>query len=54
MNPDGSHPRTTLAFRASDRALVLAGDVGAYNSAHGDAPVSEAVSGVTVSIHPRL
>ena len=34
MNPDGSHPRTSAAYRATDGALVLTGDVAAYNAAH--------------------
>ncbi|OJT10617.1 hypothetical protein TRAPUB_12865 [Trametes pubescens] len=34
VNPDGSHPRTRVAVRARDGALVLTGDVGAYNEAH--------------------
>ncbi|KAI0755582.1 hypothetical protein C8Q74DRAFT_1373364 [Fomes fomentarius] len=41
VNPDGSHPRTTLAYSESDGALVLTGDVSAYNQAHPDAQVSE-------------
>ncbi|KAH9850985.1 hypothetical protein C2E23DRAFT_860967 [Lenzites betulinus] len=33
VNPDGSHPRTRVAARARDGALVLTGDVAAYNAA---------------------
>ncbi|PIL34555.1 hypothetical protein GSI_03333 [Ganoderma sinense ZZ0214-1] len=41
VNPDGSHVNTVLAHGASAGALVLTGDVDAYNRAHPDAPVSE-------------
>ncbi|KAM5545484.1 hypothetical protein V8D89_000522 [Ganoderma adspersum] len=41
VNPDGSHASTTLAHSAFDNALVLTGDVNAYNRAHPDSPVSE-------------
>ena len=46
VNPDGSHASTVLAHSASDDALILTGDVDAYNRAHPDAPVSEVVSDV--------
>ncbi|KAI0668218.1 hypothetical protein C8Q78DRAFT_1081603 [Trametes maxima] len=41
VNPDGSHPKTRVAYRARDGALFLAGDVGAYNAAHAGDPVAE-------------
>ncbi len=44
VNPDGSHPRTRVAVRARDGALVLTGDVGAYNEAHKGDVVYEVVS----------
>ncbi len=46
VNPDGSHASTILAYSASDNALVLTGDVSAYNRAHADSPVSEVVSDI--------
>ncbi|KAI0697186.1 hypothetical protein C8T65DRAFT_755526 [Cerioporus squamosus] len=42
VNPDGSHAKTTLAYSAADGALLLVGDVDAYNQAHPDAPLAEA------------
>ena len=59
MNPDGSHASTVLAHSTStsasdnDGALVLTGDVDAYNRAHPDAPVSEVVS-ARASLSPSL
>lgn len=50
MNPDGSHPRTRVAVRARDGALVLTGDVAAYNQAHPGDVVYEVVS---AAIAPR-
>ncbi|KAI1793753.1 hypothetical protein LXA43DRAFT_204475 [Ganoderma leucocontextum] len=41
VNPDGSHARSVLAYSASDDALLLTGDVSAYNRAHPGSPVSE-------------
>ncbi|KAI0643357.1 hypothetical protein C8Q79DRAFT_173822 [Trametes meyenii] len=41
VNPDGSHPKTRVAYRARDGALFLAGDVDAYNAAHAGDPVAE-------------
>ncbi|KAI0824441.1 hypothetical protein BC628DRAFT_1420175 [Trametes gibbosa] len=41
VNPDGSHPKTEVAMRVRDGALVLTGDVGAYNRAHAQDPVYE-------------
>ena len=54
MNPDGSHASTVLAHSASAGALVLTGDVDAYNRAHPDAPVEEVVSGVHVPLSLSL
>ncbi|TFK86969.1 hypothetical protein K466DRAFT_565680 [Polyporus arcularius HHB13444] len=42
VNPDGAHAKTTLAYSATDGALLLTGDVDAYNQAHPEAPVAEA------------
>ncbi|RDX45958.1 hypothetical protein OH76DRAFT_917500 [Lentinus brumalis] len=42
VNPDGAHAKTTLAYSAIDGALLLAGDIDAYNQAHPEAPVTEA------------
>lgn len=50
VNPDGSHPRTRVAVRAGDGALVLTGDVAAYNQAHPGDVVYEVVS---AAIAPR-
>ncbi|CDO69730.1 hypothetical protein BN946_scf184697.g2 [Trametes cinnabarina] len=41
VNPDGSHPRTHVAYSARDGALLLTGDVDAYNEAHPDDALSE-------------
>ncbi|KAI8977795.1 hypothetical protein BD414DRAFT_155933 [Trametes punicea] len=41
VNPDGSHPKTRVAYSAHDGSLVLTGDVDAYNKAHPDDPVTE-------------
>ncbi|RPD52393.1 hypothetical protein L226DRAFT_258859 [Lentinus tigrinus ALCF2SS1-7] len=42
VNPDGSHPKTTLAYSTTDGALLLTGDIDAYNQAHPSAPLVEA------------
>ena len=48
VNPDGSHPKTTLAYisspssSSSDTALLLTGDIDAYTDT--EAHVVEAVS----------
>ncbi|KAI9059839.1 hypothetical protein FKP32DRAFT_1605769 [Trametes sanguinea] len=41
VNPDGSHPKTRVAYNAHNGTLVLTGDVDAYNKAHADEPVTE-------------
>ncbi|KAH9895703.1 hypothetical protein C8Q73DRAFT_447216 [Cubamyces lactineus] len=41
VNPDGSHPRTRVAYSARDGTLFLTGDVGAYGAAHPEDLVSE-------------
>ncbi|KAI0370749.1 hypothetical protein BV20DRAFT_1035697 [Pilatotrama ljubarskyi] len=41
VNPDGSHPKTRVAYSARDGSLVLTGDVAAYQQAHPDDHVSE-------------
>ncbi|KAL7278242.1 hypothetical protein ACG7TL_008218 [Trametes sanguinea] len=41
VNPDGSHPKTRVAYNAHNGTLLLTGDVDAYNLAHADEPLSE-------------
>ncbi|KAI0738193.1 hypothetical protein C8Q80DRAFT_262862 [Daedaleopsis nitida] len=41
VNPDGSHPKTSIVYVPSTKTLTLVGDVSAYNQAHPDAPASE-------------
>ncbi|KAI0354441.1 hypothetical protein OH77DRAFT_502305 [Trametes cingulata] len=41
VNPDGSHPKTRVAYSARDGSLILTGDVGAYQQAHPNDNVSE-------------
>ncbi|OSC97168.1 hypothetical protein PYCCODRAFT_1472054 [Trametes coccinea BRFM310] len=41
VNPDGSHPKTRVAYNAHNGTLLLTGDVDAYNQAHADEPLSE-------------
>ncbi len=54
VNPDGAHAKTTLVYSATDGALLLTGDIDAYNQAHPEAPVAEAVSGFSLTRTPTL
>ena len=53
VNPDGSHPKTTLAYisssSSSDTALLLTGDIDAYTDTEAHAVV-EAVSRFCLSV----
>ena len=55
VNPDGSHPKTTLAYisSSSDGALLLTGDIDAYTDtgAHVVEAVSRSCSSVPLNVN---